>query len=41
MSDERTIREDLVIREGSSPEAKKGSFIRLKSFRKLVFCEYI
>jgi len=24
MSDERTIREDLVIREGSSPEAKKG-----------------
>ncbi len=24
MSDERTLREDLIIREGSSPEAKKG-----------------
>ncbi len=24
MSDERTIREDLIIREGSSPDAKKG-----------------
>ncbi len=24
MSDERTLREDLIIREGSSPEGKKG-----------------
>jgi hypothetical protein len=24
MSDERTLRDDLIIREGSSPEAKKG-----------------
>jgi hypothetical protein len=24
MSDERTLREDLIIREGSSPEARKG-----------------
>ncbi len=30
MSDERTLREDLIIREGSSPEAKKGILSKLK-----------
>jgi hypothetical protein len=30
MSDERTIREDLIIREGSSPETRKGFNIKLK-----------
>ena len=24
MSDEKTLREDLIIREGSSPDARKG-----------------
>ena len=35
MSDERTLREDLIIREGSSPEAKRGKinlFFKQKQF---------
>lgn len=32
LSDERTIRDDLVIREGSSPEARKG----LRIFQEII-----
>jgi hypothetical protein len=37
MSDERTIREDLIIREGSSPDAKKGILLKLISFSILLY----
>jgi hypothetical protein len=37
MSDERTIREDLVIREGSSPEARKGLILNENYLSILIF----
>jgi len=39
MSDERTLREDLIIREGSSPEGKKGILYH-SNLRQIIFLDF-